>query len=91
LEIPVTAEDPARRFAADRVSSDCFVVDSRTECNSRQREKFGGDATAIDSDFLDGKPRAHVMHEMFLDKNSDDVIKFIDGWLRKNINNKSGP
>jgi len=31
------------------------------------------------------------MHEMFLDKNSDDVIKFIDGWLRKNINNKSGP
>jgi hypothetical protein len=40
------------------VSSDCFVVDSRTECNSRQREKFGGDATAIDSDFLDKKPRA---------------------------------
>ena len=29
------------------------------------------------------------MHEMFLDKNSDEVIKFIDGWLRKNINNKS--
>ena len=28
------------------------------------------------------------MHEMFLDKNSDEVIKFIDGWLRKNINNK---
>jgi pimeloyl-ACP methyl ester carboxylesterase len=28
------------------------------------------------------------MHEMFLDKNSDEVIKFIDGWLRKNINSK---
>ena len=25
------------------------------------------------------------MYEMFLDRNSDDVIKFIDGWLRKNI------
>jgi pimeloyl-ACP methyl ester carboxylesterase len=25
------------------------------------------------------------MHEMFLDKNSDQVIKFIDDWLRKNI------
>jgi pimeloyl-ACP methyl ester carboxylesterase len=25
------------------------------------------------------------MHEMFLDKNSDVVIKFIDEWLRKNI------
>ncbi len=25
------------------------------------------------------------MHEMFLDRNSDDVIKYIDGWLRKNI------
>ena len=25
------------------------------------------------------------MHEMFLDKNSDEVIKFIDDWLRKNI------
>ena len=25
------------------------------------------------------------MHEMFLDKNSDQVIEFIDGWLRKNI------
>jgi len=29
------------------------------------------------------------MHEMFLDRNSDEVIKFIDGWLRKNINNKN--
>ena len=29
------------------------------------------------------------MHEMFLDRNSDEVIKFIDGWLRKNINNKT--
>jgi len=25
------------------------------------------------------------MHEMFLDKNSDVVIKFIDDWLRKNV------
>ncbi|MGH9679335.1 MAG: alpha/beta fold hydrolase [Candidatus Acidiferrales bacterium] len=25
------------------------------------------------------------MHEMFIDKNSDVVIKFIDDWLRKNI------
>ncbi len=25
------------------------------------------------------------MHEMFLDKNSDAVIRFIDGWLNKNI------
>jgi len=25
------------------------------------------------------------MHEMFLDRNSDEVIKFIDGWMRKNI------
>ena len=25
------------------------------------------------------------MHEMFLDRNSDVVIKFIDDWLRKNI------
>jgi pimeloyl-ACP methyl ester carboxylesterase len=25
------------------------------------------------------------MHEMFLDRNSDEVIKFIDGWLNKNI------
>jgi pimeloyl-ACP methyl ester carboxylesterase len=25
------------------------------------------------------------MHEMFLDKNSDQVIKFIDEWLRKNV------
>src|SRR5258708_37405220 len=25
------------------------------------------------------------MHEMFLDKNSDDVIKYIDGWLHKNV------
>ena len=24
-------------------------------------------------------------HEMFLDRNSDEIIKFIDGWLRKNI------
>jgi hypothetical protein len=31
------------------------------------------------------------MHEMFLDKNSDDVIKFIDGWVRKNINNGRHP
>jgi pimeloyl-ACP methyl ester carboxylesterase len=25
------------------------------------------------------------MHEMFLDRNSDEVIKFIDGWLSKNV------
>ena len=25
------------------------------------------------------------MHEMFLDRNSQDVIKFIDGWLGKNV------
>jgi pimeloyl-ACP methyl ester carboxylesterase len=25
------------------------------------------------------------MHEMFLDRNSDEVIKFIDGWLNKNV------
>jgi pimeloyl-ACP methyl ester carboxylesterase len=25
------------------------------------------------------------MHEMFLDKNSDEVIKFIDDWIRKNV------
>jgi len=25
------------------------------------------------------------MHEMFLDRNSDEVIKFIDGWLGKNV------
>jgi hypothetical protein len=25
------------------------------------------------------------MHEMFLDKNSDVVIKFIDDWIRKNV------
>ena len=25
------------------------------------------------------------MHEMFLDRNSDEVIKFIDGWLVKNV------
>ena len=25
------------------------------------------------------------MHEMFLDRNSDEVIKFIDTWLKKNI------
>lgn len=25
------------------------------------------------------------MHEMFLDKNSDQVIGFIDGWIRKNV------
>jgi pimeloyl-ACP methyl ester carboxylesterase len=29
------------------------------------------------------------MHEMFLDRNSDEVIKFIDNWLRKNINTKA--
>jgi pimeloyl-ACP methyl ester carboxylesterase len=28
-------------------------------------------------------------HEMFLDRNSDEIIKFIDGWLRKNIANKT--
>ena len=28
-------------------------------------------------------------HQMFLDRNSDEIIKFIDGWLRKNINNKT--
>jgi pimeloyl-ACP methyl ester carboxylesterase len=25
------------------------------------------------------------MHEMFLDKNSDEIIKFIDDWIRRNI------
>ena len=25
------------------------------------------------------------MHEMFLDRNSDEVIKFIDGWVAKNV------
>jgi hypothetical protein len=25
------------------------------------------------------------MHEMFLDKNSQDVIKFIDGWIVNNV------
>jgi pimeloyl-ACP methyl ester carboxylesterase len=25
------------------------------------------------------------MHEMFLDRNSDEIIKFIDGWINKNI------
>jgi len=25
------------------------------------------------------------MHEMFLDRNSDEVIKFIDGWIGKNL------
>ena len=25
------------------------------------------------------------MHEMFLDRNSQDVIKFTDGWLNKNV------
>ena len=25
------------------------------------------------------------MHEMFLDKNSDQIIKFIDDWLQKNV------
>jgi pimeloyl-ACP methyl ester carboxylesterase len=25
------------------------------------------------------------MHEMFLDRNSQDVIKFIDGWIGKNV------
>jgi pimeloyl-ACP methyl ester carboxylesterase len=25
------------------------------------------------------------MHEMFLDRNSDEVIKFIDDWIRKNV------
>jgi len=25
------------------------------------------------------------MHEMFLDRNSQDVIKFIDTWLNKNV------
>jgi len=25
------------------------------------------------------------MHEMFLDRNSDEVVKFIDGWLNKNV------
>jgi hypothetical protein len=28
------------------------------------------------------------MHEMFLDRNSDAVMKFIDGWLQKDIKNK---
>jgi pimeloyl-ACP methyl ester carboxylesterase len=25
------------------------------------------------------------MHEMFLDRNSDEIIKFIDGWLNRNL------
>jgi len=25
------------------------------------------------------------MHEMFLDRNSQDVIKFIDDWIGKNV------
>ena len=25
------------------------------------------------------------MHEMFLDRNSDEIIKFIDGWINKNV------
>ena len=25
------------------------------------------------------------MHEMFLDRNSDEIIKFIDGWINKNL------
>jgi len=25
------------------------------------------------------------MHEMFLDRNSDEVIKFIDAWVGKNV------
>jgi pimeloyl-ACP methyl ester carboxylesterase len=25
------------------------------------------------------------MHEMFLDRNSDEIVKFIDGWLNKNL------
>ncbi len=25
------------------------------------------------------------MHEMFLDRNSDEVIKFIDSWIHKNL------
>jgi hypothetical protein len=25
------------------------------------------------------------MHEMFLDRNSLDVIKYIDGWMNKNV------
>jgi len=29
------------------------------------------------------------MHEMFLDRNSDEIVKFIDNWLRKNINTKA--
>ena len=29
------------------------------------------------------------MHEMFLDKNSDEIIKFIDTWLRKNMTAKA--
>jgi len=29
------------------------------------------------------------MHEMFLDRNSDEIIKFIDNWLRKNVNTKA--
>jgi pimeloyl-ACP methyl ester carboxylesterase len=28
------------------------------------------------------------MHEMFLDRNSDEIVKFIDNWLRKNVNSK---
>jgi len=29
------------------------------------------------------------MHEMFLDRNSDEIIKFIDNWIRKNVNGRS--
>src|SRR5437016_12012708 len=25
------------------------------------------------------------MHEMFLDRNSDEIVKFIDGWINKNL------
>jgi pimeloyl-ACP methyl ester carboxylesterase len=28
-------------------------------------------------------------HEMFLDRNSDEIIKYIDDWLRKNVNGKA--
>jgi hypothetical protein len=29
------------------------------------------------------------MHEMFLDRNSDEIVKYIDNWLRKNINTRA--
>jgi hypothetical protein len=25
------------------------------------------------------------MHEMFLDRNSDEIVRFIDGWLKTHV------